>query len=1107
MENILFFCRDFSYTAISKFPTNGLRRLTELNLYGCKDLKVFPNAIGNYDPELCTNVTFPFLKKVMFEYHAHCCTYSRTKPLKICPKIVNGKCNDTIITLTGSIGVSNNTVNYVCINATDGTSVSGYTPTDGEIYTLSELCLLIPYCFDNRCHDNCINDPGFSGSGDFVGMACIVESNVFPTPSPSLSSSETFVTSLIEVSSSSNIFSILHTTICWSGSVIISSTPSTIVQSPTPTISESPINYEECPTVECDDCVVQECMDMSCSDYVPYCEAQEKKRKKRLVDEILCSTIDVTLTPKINVLCSTTVQFTVPTPTVTSTSSSPSPSPTECPESNTVCQDCVVEECMEPHCNEFQVYCDNEDRRRREITLCSSQEYPCVSFSLACLSPSPSPSTSTSFTTTTAFPTQTPESECPDGDTDCQDCVAEGCVRNECAMYQSICDAQKRKRRRRNEESDIDSAKCSVTAIIGNCISENPPQPSSTITTISSITPIPPPSSSTVAPLACTPDIFLSNPCEAYVEVDEYTECSPGNDPFNPCFDILDDDILRGAIWIVILIAIGGNSLVISVTILHWIYRYRSSRKEPHLLYVLYLNLAMADLFMGIYLLTIAVVDVETKGSYSEKAIAWQTGHGCRFAGFCAIVSSILSVYTLLVITVERVYSIKFSLQRKHFKKHWVCFFMIIGWVIGISLAVLPMVGLSSYERVSICLPFESREIEDKAYIATILVLTGLASFVILFSYVYLFYIVACGTRKKNLHGSLTAREELKLALRMSLLIVTDFMCWGPIAFFGLTAVFGQPLIGIKASKVLIVFVFPLNSCLNPILYSFSTRLFRQNVKNLFDKCGLCTTCKHYLKTQHSTGYIQNSTQSRDEPHYHSRRRSTQISVMSRLLSISSSFGGDGSRRGSAFSGSSEEGSSIFRSSTPPPPIDGLPNRTSKDRRISQVSLSGQLNVLPEEDEDTVITNEDAVIYNRSRNASSDSSFDLQLNYVSHYIGNGDCRHDDYSDEKVLQLESTVNRNGLKIKQTNLTEVDNQSKDGREPATNPRRQSLPTILDVQENYDDFETEDSSSRQNVLYNAYTGDDEDDGFIMRIIEKGTIINQNSQNETQEQEVTFM
>ena len=1088
-----------------------MRRLIELNLYGCKDLKVFPNAIGNYDPELCTNVTFPFLTKVMFEYHAHCCTYSRTKPLTGCPVLnKEGKCIANI-TRSSPTRVSRDIVNYVCINATDGTSVSGYTPTDAEIYTLSELCLLIPYCFDNRCHDNCINDPGFSGSGDFVGMACIEESNVFPTPSPSLSSSETFVTSLIEVSSSSNIFSILHTTICWTGNVIISSTPSTIVQSPTPTISELPtMNYEECPNVKCEDCVVEVCMDISCIDYVPYCEAQEKKRKRRLVDEILCTTTDVTLTPKtvINVPCSTTVQFTVPTPTVSSTSSSPSPSPIECPESNADCQDCVAEGCVEPRCNEFQVYCDNEDRRRREITLCSSQVYPCVSFSLACLSPSPS--TSTSFTTTTAFPTQTPDSECPHGDIECQDCVVEGCDRNACAIYQSICDAQKRKRRRRNEESDIDSAKCFVTAIIGNCNSENTTQPSSTITT-TSITPIPSPSSSTVVPPACTPDDGLfDNPCEAYMEMDEYTECYPGNDPFNPCFDILDDDILRGAIWIVILIAIGGNSLVISVTILHWIYRYRSSRKEPHLLYVLYLNLAMADLFMGIYLLTIAVVDVETKGSYSEEAIAWQTSPGCRFAGFCAIVSSILSVYTLLVITVERVYSIKFSLQRKHFKKHWVFFFMIIGWVIGILLAVLPMLGLSSYERVSICLPFETRDIEDKAYIATVLVLTGIASFVILFSYVYLFYIVACGTRKKNLHGSLTAREELKLALRMSLLIVTDFMCWGPIAFFGLTAVFGQPLIGIKASKVLIVFVFPLNSCLNPILYSFSTRLFRQNMKHLFDKCGMCTTCKNYLKIQNSTGYIQNSTQSRDEPHYHSRRRSTQISVMSRLISISSSFGGDGSRRGSAFSGSSEEGSSIFRSSTPPPPIDGLPIRTSKDRRISQVSLSGQLNVLPEEeDEDDVIINEDAVIYNRSRNASSDSSFDLQLNYVSHYIGNGDCIHDNYTDEKVLQLEPTVNRNGLKIKQTNLTEVDNQSKDGRESATNPRRQSLPTILDVQENYDDFETEDSSSRQNVLYNAYTGDDEDedDEFIMRIIEKGTVINQNSQNETQEQEVTFM
>ena len=40
-------------------------------------------------------------------------------------------------------------------------------------------------------------------------------------------------------------------------------------------------------------------------------------------------------------------------------------------------------------------------------------------------------------------------------------------------------------------------------------------------------------------------------------------------------------------------------------------------------------------------------------GSHND---AWPTGPGCRFAGFCAIVSVyyILSVYTLLVITVEQ---------------------------------------------------------------------------------------------------------------------------------------------------------------------------------------------------------------------------------------------------------------------------------------------------------------------------------------------------------------------------------------------------------------------------------------------------------------------
>jgi leucine-rich repeat-containing G protein-coupled receptor 6 len=45
-------------------------------------------------------------------------------------------------------------------------------------------------------------------------------------------------------------------------------------------------------------------------------------------------------------------------------------------------------------------------------------------------------------------------------------------------------------------------------------------------------------------------------------------------------------------------------------------------------------------------------------GEFKTFAIQWQTSSGCLVAGFLGVVSSELSVFTLMIITVERHYAI-----------------------------------------------------------------------------------------------------------------------------------------------------------------------------------------------------------------------------------------------------------------------------------------------------------------------------------------------------------------------------------------------------------------------------------------------------------------
>lgn len=174
--------------------------------------------------------------------------------------------------------------------------------------------------------------------------------------------------------------------------------------------------------------------------------------------------------------------------------------------------------------------------------------------------------------------------------------------------------------------------------------------------------------------------------------------------PFLPCDDLFGWWSLRCGVWIVFLLAVVGNGIVLFVSITA---RSKLSMDVPRFLIC---NLACADFMMGAYLGILAILDASTLGMIFFKthsflillsmpltqqclligheriydstmwgkqltfkscvsdefqfyAIKWQRSGGCLTAGFLGIVSSMLSVYTLTVITVERFYAISNAMQ------------------------------------------------------------------------------------------------------------------------------------------------------------------------------------------------------------------------------------------------------------------------------------------------------------------------------------------------------------------------------------------------------------------------------------------------------------
>lgn len=334
------------------------------------------------------------------------------------------------------------------------------------------------------------------------------------------------------------------------------------------------------------------------------------------------------------------------------------------------------------------------------------------------------------------------------------------------------------------------------------------------------------------------------------------TVCSPSEDPFNPCEDLLgEDDILRSFIWVVITLALLGNSLVILVFICYSLILKRA-KIELFIVHFFYFHLALADLMMGLYLFTIAVQDLRTMDNFASFDVAWRTGGGCAFAGFCAITSTMVSVYVLVVITVERLYTFSRALRKSHTNKITGSILMVIGWCFGILMGILPLVGVSDYTTTAICLPFDVSSHLALSYVLFLLIFTGLAFAVIAVSYAIIFYQVFY--RQRTTLNSVSDRKrwkiELKVALRMGLLVLTNFICWFPIALVGIAAAVGESFVtDITFAKWAMVFIFPINACLNPFLYSVLSKVFRDNLVLLLGKCGLCKNQVSKIR-QHRAG-------------------------------------------------------------------------------------------------------------------------------------------------------------------------------------------------------------------------------------------------------------
>lgn len=312
--------------------------------------------------------------------------------------------------------------------------------------------------------------------------------------------------------------------------------------------------------------------------------------------------------------------------------------------------------------------------------------------------------------------------------------------------------------------------------------------------------------------------------------------CEPRGDGISSLAHLLDSVVLRVAVWVVALVACLGNLLVLVG---------RLVLREPNAVHSFYIkNLALADLIMGVYLFVIASHDVAFRGEYIRHDYRWRRSVGCSVSGFLSTVSSEASVFTLTVITVDRFASIMYplSLKRRTFRFAWLC--MICVWLVTLVLAAVPMMrpdyyGEEFYGSNGVCLPLHIHDPASKGweYSAFVFCIVNSVAFAFI-AYAYLTMFVTITHSKVGLRSTQQLQDRA-IAKRFAFIVGTDFLCWMPIVFIKIIAIAGTKIDETLYAWVA-VFLLPVNSALNPVLYTLTTRMFKQQLNRFLDNLRQC---------------------------------------------------------------------------------------------------------------------------------------------------------------------------------------------------------------------------------------------------------------------------
>lgn len=198
-----------------------------------------------------------------------------------------------------------------------------------------------------------------------------------------------------------------------------------------------------------------------------------------------------------------------------------------------------------------------------------------------------------------------------------------------------------------------------------------------------------------------------------------------------------------------------------------------------------------------------------------------------------------VSVMLLTIITADRFICILFGLRVRRLTLKACYVLCFVAWLLGLFLSFLPMSdleyfnnsdeGIRYYGRSAVCLALQLSNDRPPGWEYSVAIFIGfnlLAFLFISFAYTAIFW---SALKSSSAIRSTNVKRESALAKRVAFIILTDFCCWMPVIIVGILSLTGNFYDPEKQVYVWVaVFVLPINSSVNPILYTLATPQVRK---------------------------------------------------------------------------------------------------------------------------------------------------------------------------------------------------------------------------------------------------------------------------------------